>query len=381
MRILFTGGGSGGHFYPIISIVEALNTLVKEKKILPAELIFMSPDPYNKGVLFEHGIEYRKNTAGKLRRNPGILSIFKNIFDVFRMGWGVLTAVYQVFRLYPDVVFGKGAYGSFPALMAARLLHIPVVIHESDTVPGRVNKWAGKFATRIAVSYKDAAKFFPEGKVAYTGQPVRKDIAEPIISGAREFLKLEEETPVILILCGSQGSELINDAVLEGLKQLVNKYQIIHQTGRKNFAEAEATARAVLFDSPHAERYKPFDYLDSLALRMAAGVASVVISRAGSTIFEIAAWGVPSIIVPITHSNGDHQRRNAFAYARAGAAEVVEEANLSPNIIFSEVGRIISSPDESARMRAAAKAFYKPDSASLVAEEILKIALSHEIEK
>lgn len=381
MRILFTGGGSGGHFYPIISIVEELNELVKEKKLLGAELYFMSPDPYDEGILFEHNIEYIQNTAGKLRRDPGLSSLIKNFFDLFRMGWGVLTAIWQVYQIYPDVVFGKGAYGSFPALFAARLLRIPVVIHESDTVPGRVNKWAGKFARRVALSYQDASSYFPEGRVAFTGQPVRKDIANPIASGAREFLKLEADTPVILILCGSQGAERVNDVILGGLKQLVGKYQIIHQTGRKNIEEAESTARAVLFDSPHADRYKPFGYLDSLAERMAAGVASLVVSRAGSTLFEIAAWGVPSLIVPITHSNGDHQRRNAFAYARAGACEVVEEANFSSNILLSEADRIISNPEASQKMRQAAKNFYKPDAARLVAEEVLKIALSHEIEK
>ena len=107
MRILFTGGGSGGHFYPIISIIEALGALTKEKRLLEPELFFMAPNPYDKGQLFEHNIEYRQNTAGKLRRNPGLLSIFKNFFDIFRMGWGVLTAIWQVYRIYPDVILVK----------------------------------------------------------------------------------------------------------------------------------------------------------------------------------------------------------------------------------------------------------------------------------
>lgn len=381
MRILFTGGGTGGHFYPIISIVEELEELVKEKKILPPELYFMSPNPYDEGILFEHNITYIPNTAGKLRINPGFFSLIRNFFDIFRMGWGVLTAIWKMYKIYPDVVFGKGAYGSFPALFAARFLRIPVVIHESDTVPGRVNRWAGKFAEKIALSYADAATHFPQDKVAVTGQPVRADVAVPIASGAREFLKLEEKTPVILILCGSQGSEIINDVVLGGLPQLVEKYEIIHQTGPSHIEEARQTASAVLYNSPHKDRYKPFGYLDVLAERMAAGVASLIVSRAGSTLFEIAAWGVPSLIVPITQSNGDHQRKNAFAYARAGACEVVEEQNFSTNILISEADRIINSPDHTQRMRQAARNFYKPKAARLVAEEVLKIALSHEIEK
>ena len=185
MRILFTGGGSGGHFYPIISIAEEILALTKEKKLLDVELYYMSPTPYDSGALFERGIIYKKNSAGKLRKAAGLLSSIKNFFDLFRTSWGVLTSIAQVYDLYPDIVFGKGGYASFPALLAARILRIPVVIHESDTVPGRVNLWAGKFATSIAVSYPEAAQAFPTDKVAYTGQPVRPEIVEPIVSGAR----------------------------------------------------------------------------------------------------------------------------------------------------------------------------------------------------
>ena len=381
MRILFTGGGSGGHFYPIISIAEELNDIAKEKRLIELELFYMSPTPYNPGILYEHGITYKKNTAGKLRRNPGLLSLLNNFFDLFKMGWGVLTALYQVYKLYPDVIFGKGGYASFPALVAARILQIPVVIHESDTIPGRVNLWAGKWAYQVAVSYREAASFFPTGKVAYTGQPIRKYIALPITSGAREFLKIEEGVPVVLVLGGSQGAQKINDVVLEGLKDLVEKYVVIHQTGKNNVEEAKVTSEAVLFESSHKDRYKAFDYLDTLALRMAAGVARVVVSRAGSTIFEIAAWGVPSIIIPINEKVSRDQHSNAFAYARAGGCEVIEEDNLTVNILASEIERLTTNEVEIEKMKAAAKAFYKPNAARLVAEEILKIALSHEIEK
>ena len=381
MRILFTGGGSGGHFYPIISIAEELNDIAKEKRLIELELFYMSPTPYNPGILYEHGITYKKNTAGKLRRNPGLLSLLNNFFDLFKMGWGVLTALYQVYKLYPDVIFGKGGYASFPALVAARILQIPVVIHESDTIPGRVNLWAGKWAYQVAVSYREAASFFPTGKVAYTGQPIRNDIALPITSGAREFLKIEESMPVVLVLGGSQGAQKINDVVLEGLKDLVEKYVVIHQTGKNNVEEAKVTSEAVLFESSHKDRYKAFDYLDTLALRMAAGVARVVVSRAGSTIFEIAAWGVPSIIIPINEKVSRDQHSNAFAYARAGGCEVIEEDNLTVNILASEIERLTTNEVEIEKMKAAAKAFYKPNAARLVAEEILKIALSHEIEK
>src|SRR3989344_2698771 len=379
MRILFTGGGTGGHFYPIVSIAEELNNLAKEKRLLGLDLFYMSPTPYNPGILFENGVTYKKNSAGKLRRSTHWWIFLPNFFDLFKAGWGILVSIYQVYRLYPDVVFGKGGYASFPVLVSAWLLGIPTVIHESDTVPGRVNLWAGKFADIVAVSYKEAAKYFPAGKVAYTGQPVRKDVAVPITSGAREFLKIEENVPVVLVLGGSQGAQKINDTLLEGLKDLIEKYEIIHQTGKHNIEEVKATGEAVLLNSPYQDRYKPFDYLNVLALRMAAGVASVVVSRAGSTIFEIAAWGTPSIIIPISEKISRDQHTNAFAYARAGACEVIEENNLTANILSSEIDRLTDNAEEREKMKTAAKAFYKPDAARLIAEEILKIALAHEI--
>ncbi len=380
MRILFTGGGTGGHFYPIIAVVEELNQLVKDKHLLTPELYYMSPNPYNSGLLFENGVIYKRNTAGKFRRYFSVL----NFFDLFKTGWGVLVSIYQVYKIYPDVVFGKGGYASFPALLAAKLLHIPVVIHESDSVPGRVSLWAGKFAEKIAVSYPEAAKYFPadrQNRIAHTGNPVRKDIADPIITGAREFLKIEDNIPIILVLGGSLGSEHINNILIEDLSKLVEKYAIIHQTGKEKFEEVKATAEAVLHSSPHIDRYKPFDYLNALAMRMSAGVASVVVSRAGSTIFEIASWGLPSIIVPIPEPISHDQRSNAFAYARAGACEVIEQGNLTASILGAEIDHLVNNLPERSKMQKAAREFYKPNAAKQIAEEILKIALSHEIEK
>jgi UDP-N-acetylglucosamine--N-acetylmuramyl-(pentapeptide) pyrophosphoryl-undecaprenol N-acetylglucosamine transferase len=377
MRILFTGGGTGGHFYPIIAVAKELDKIVKEKKLLAPELYYMSPTPYNEGLLYETGITYKKNSAGKLRRYFSI----KNFFDFFKTGWGIFTSILMLWKIYPDVVFGKGGYGSFPALMAARILRIPVVIHESDTSPGIVNKWAGKFAERIAISYPEAAKYFPADKAVLTGNPVREDIVVPITEGAKEFLNLKDNIPVVLILGGSQGAANINDIILEGLPELVKNFYIIHQTGKENFIECKSTSEAVLFNSEFKDRYKPFDYLNPLAMRMSAGVASIVVSRAGSTIFEIAAWGLPSIIIPIPEATSHDQRTNAFSYEREGACIVIEEHNLTPHLLLSELNRLMSLPEEREKMSKSAKAFYKADAAHEIAEEILKIALTHEVER
>lgn len=373
MKILFTGGGSGGHFYPIIAIAEEVNKLVAENKLVNVELFYMSHSPYNEGLLFEHGITFKKNTAGKLR----IYFSLMNIVDMFKTAWGVVVSLWAIFSLYPDVIFGKGGYASFPALLAGKLLRIPVVIHESDSVPGRVNAWAGKFAERIAISYPESAQFFPQGKTAYTGNPIRKDIMQALSVGAHEYLNLDPSLPTILVIGGSQGAQLINDTLIDALPRLVEKYQIIHQTGKNNIQSVRDTANVVLLTHPHKNRYHPFDYLNNLSLRMSAGASDLIISRAGSSLFEIASWAKPSIVIPITKSNGDHQRVNAYAYARTGAAIVLEEANLSGNILSAEVDRLIENKELREKMSEATKAYQHPDAARKIATEILNIALDH----
>ncbi len=379
MKILMTGGATGGHFYPIIAVSEDILEICRKEKILEPEIIFMSPTPYNPKELFDHEIQYIKVPAGKRRVGATGFSKILNIFDIFKMGWGCLVALIKVYSIFPDVVFAKGGYPSFPPLFAARILGIPIIIHESDSVPGRVNAWAGKFAQRIALSYKEAAEFFPVEKTAYTGNPVRRDLRDPLTVGALEYLNLEPNIPVILILGGSSGAQIINDSILSALPSLLERYQIIHQTGRIHFKEVSTTANVILEGHKHIARYHPFDYLSTLAMRMSAGVSSLIISRGGSTIFEIALWGIPSILIPITVSNGDHQRKNSYNYSRDGGAIVIEESNLSPQIIMNEVTRIMDDPKILERMRMGAKKFARTNSAELIAREILKLAIKHEI--
>lgn len=374
MKILFTGGGSGGHFYPILSVANEVQKLAKENRLLAPELYYVSDSPYNEGLLYDNNIVYRKNAAGKRR----VYFSIRNFFDIFKTGWGIMTAFWTVFSIYPDVVFSKGGYPSFPIVIAARFFRIPIVIHESDSVPGRANTFAGTFATKIAVSFQEAAKFFPAEKVAVTGNPIREQIMQPITDGAHDALGLDSSVPTILVLGGSLGAQIINNIITDTLSQLIENYQVIHQVGKNNYEEVVERVDAVIYKSMYRNRYKPFDYLTELQMRQAAGAADIIISRAGSAIFEIASWGKPSILIPITVSNGDHQRKNAYAYARTKAAVVIEEANLTSNILISEINRIINSREEKEKMSKAAKDFFKPDAARIIAKELLAISLRHE---
>ncbi len=374
MKIVFTGGGTGGHFYPIIAVAESIQKIAKQKKLITPEMYFFAPSPYNPGLLYEYGIKYKKVAAGKRRRYFSLL----NFTDIFKTGWGILSALLDLFDIYPDVIFSKGGYGSFPTLVAARLLRVPIFIHESDSAPGRVNKWAGKFAARVALSYKEAATYFKGDKAVYTGQPILEEHLVPLTSGANEFFGFDESLPTIFIMGGSQGAETINNAILDILPELVKEFQIIHQTGPANLEVMKQSAAAILLENPNKNRYKPLGYLNNLEMRMAAGAATLVVSRGGSSIFEIASWQKPAIVIPLADSNDNHQIKNAYLYARSGACSVIEETNLKPNLFLSEIKRIMGDSEMMEKMKAGAKDFGKPGAAARIAEEIFAIGLSHE---
>jgi len=373
MKIVFTGGGTGGHFYPLIAVAQEINKIIDNEKIAHVQLYYFSDAPYDKEALFENRIHYVEIPAGKLR----IYFSLKNITDMIKTAYGAVIGFWKLFQVFPDVVFAKGAYASFPTLLAARILGIPVIIHESDSAPGRVTKWAGKFAQHIAISYRESADYFPAERVAHTGQPVRPELEHPIRDGAYEFLQLEQGVPVVFIVGGSLGAQIINEAVLDALPELVKKYQIIHQTGKQNFDDVSERAKMILEGNEYVLRYKPFPFLNPLSIRMAAGSASVIVTRAGSMLFEIASWTVPAVVIPITTTNHDHQRKNAYNYARSGAGIVIEEKNLTPHIMVNEIDRIVSDRNLHHQMSESAKQFYRPDAAKKIARKVVDIGLSH----
>ncbi len=378
MKIVFTGGGTGGHFYPMIAVAEEVREIVKERKLLEPELYFYGPAQFDERALYENGITFVKTPAGKMRRYFSFL----NFFDVFRTGWGILRTLFMLYRLFPDVVFSKGGYGSIPTITAAHLLGIPVIAHDSDAIPGRATLIAARFAEKVGISYGEAFEYFPEklrDKVALTGNPVRKDLRNPAKEGSFEFLELESNVPVILVLGGSLGAEKLNDVVLSALPELVARYQIVHQTGQKHIELITKTAPIILDKNEKRYRYKPFGYLSTLAMKMAAGAADLVVSRAGSgSIAEIASWGKASILIPIPEDVSRDQNSNAFAYARSGAALVIAQNNLTPHVLIAEIDRLFTNPKARMDMAEAAKKFGKLDAARKLAEAVVETALKHE---
>jgi UDP-N-acetylglucosamine--N-acetylmuramyl-(pentapeptide) pyrophosphoryl-undecaprenol N-acetylglucosamine transferase len=377
MKIVLTGGGTGGHFYPLIAVAHELYELCEQQKIVEPQIYYIGPVPYDKQALLENNIRYIQSPAGKMRRYASIW----NVLDMGKTLMGIFRAIYQLYVLFPDVIFSKGGYAAFPTLVAARLLGIPVVVHESDASMGRANRYAAKFARFVAISYPGTEDSVPttKDKIALTGNPIREELMMPSKEGMYSFFDLDERIPTIFILGGSSGSQAINSALMGVLASLVEKYQVIHQTGALNESEVKGVAKVVLEHSQYKNRYKAFGFMTAVAMKMASGAAQIVITRAGSgAIFEVASWGLPSIVIPIPEQISHDQVKNAYSYARAGGCVVIEEKNLTPHILEQEIERIMNTKELRDSLKAGAHTFAQPDAAMKIARVILSVALEHE---
>ena len=367
MRIVFTGGGTGGHFFPILAVARELKRIAEEERILDVELFYFGPEKYAPELMREDEIVFSHVSAGKIRTYFSFL----NFVDAVKVVIGMFEALLKLFLVMPDVVFAKGGYGSFPTLLVARLYRIPVIIHESDAVPGRVNAWAGKWARRIAISFPASAHSFPPGKTALTGSPVRKRILAGNMEQARESLGVFSTRPVIFVTGGSQGSRIINHIVVQILKEITSQFELIHQSGAVDFEDVKFETSSILAGGSEAS-YHLFPFLDEEKMRAAYALADLIVARAGATtIFEIAAIGKPSILIPLKIAAQDHQRKNAVDYGGHGAAVVIEEENLTPSVLWNEIQKLMADPAKRAEMSKAAQSFARLDAAELIAREIL----------
>ena len=379
MRILFAGGGTGGHIYPILAVTEELQKAAINGKIDLDLRYFSDPERYN-FLLASNGILVSKIFSAKLRRYFDI----RNLFDIPLFFISVIQSFWKVFWFMPDVLFSKGGPGSLPVVLACWFYRVPIIIHESDSAPGLANLMASKFADRIAVSFNSSTEFFIaknsklSEKIALTGNPTRKSLTDSALEqeAAKQIFSFDSKKPLILIIGGSQGSTKINDFMLNASLELMEAdIQVLHQTGVNNFDDAKKELKFILENYTEKEmaRYKIVPYFEK-DLQDAYAAADIIISRAGSgSIFEIAAFGKPSILIPLQKSAQNHQIQNAYEYAGSGAAIIVEEANLMPNIIISQIKKIVSDPEKFKKMSEAAKNFSKPEAAKIISEEIIKL--------
>lgn len=368
MKIGFVGGGTGGHFHPLIAVAHEL-----QNHELSPELYYFGPSPYDKDLLEKYDITYVSCPAGKLRAYFSI----QNFIDVFRNFFGIFIAIWKLYVIYPDVIFSKGGYTSVPILTAARLLMIPIVIHESDAVPGKANKLAIKKARYIGIAYDDAAQFFPPEKTALIGIPLRPELKD--LSGDPfAELGIPNDKPLIYITGGSLGSEKINDLVLKSLSELLPNYRVFHQTGPKNIEGLRLAAQSLLEGSPLLDNYYVEGLIPADMVSKLMSASSLIITRAGSTtLFEIAYHGKPSIVIPIPEDVSRDQRTNAYAYARSGGATVIEEHNLTEHLLIQEINSIITNQENHQAMSTAAKGMFVDGAALKIANILVSIGIEH----
>ncbi len=368
MKIGFVGGGTGGHFYPLMAVAHELNKSEKQP-----ELYYFGPSSYDKTDLERYNIKYIYCPAGKLRKYFSI----QNFLDIFRNFFGVFIAVWKLYVIYPDVIFSKGGYTSVPILAAAKFLRIPVVIHESDSIPGRANKIAKKQARYIGIAYDDAAEHFPAEKTALVGIPLRPEIKQ-VPENPLEYLGIPNDKPLIYVTGGSSGAERLNNLILQSLTELLPHYRIFHQTGLGNVDEFRLAAQGLLKDSPLQDSYYIEGGISADMVAALMSAASLIITRAGSTtLFEIAYHGKPAIVIPIPEDVSRDQRSNAYAYARSGGAIVIEEHNLSKHLLAQEISSIINDPQRQQVMAEAAKATFIAGAEEKIANLLISIGVEH----
>jgi UDP-N-acetylglucosamine--N-acetylmuramyl-(pentapeptide) pyrophosphoryl-undecaprenol N-acetylglucosamine transferase len=271
------------------------------------------------------------------------------------------------------MVFSKGGYGSFPVSILSCLFFTPLMLHESDVSPGLSNRIISKIALEVFCSFPvNETEYFAPEKVISVGNPVRKGLVNGSKEEAEKIFDLKKGKPIFLVLGGSQGSQRINNLILNILPNLLNAFQVIHQTGEKNFEEIKKESR-VMVNSPLDKYYHPFPFLDETKLKHALKISDIVLSRAGSgMIFEIALCGKPSILVPLPEAAQNHQVNNAYSYQDKGACLVIEERNLTSNFFLERLKYITSDPEKLKRMSSAATNFSRPRAAEVIAKYIME---------
>ncbi|HHE76441.1 MAG TPA: undecaprenyldiphospho-muramoylpentapeptide beta-N-acetylglucosaminyltransferase [Candidatus Parcubacteria bacterium] len=367
MKIVFTGGGTAGHIFPIIAIIREM------RRINPSadfQFFYVGPnDKFVKNLFADEGVEVRIISAGKIRRYFSL----KNIIDIFfKIPFGFFQAFYHIFVISPDLVFSKGGYGSVPVVFASWLLLVPIFIHESDSSPGLANRIASRFALEIFISFPvEKTLYFPSDKMISVGNPVREMILKGPKKDPKKILSLTGEKPVLLFLGGSQGAQRMNDEILSNLSGFLESFEVIHQTGRENFEEVVKESK-VMIKKGLEKYYHPFSFLNEIELAAALKVSDIVVSRAGAgAIFEIAAAGKPSILVPLENSAQDHQIKNAYAFAETGAALVIEDPNFKSHFLLRRIKQIFKQPRKLKEMALRAKEFSNPDAGRIIAEYII----------
>lgn len=360
-KYLFAGGGTGGHLYPGIAIAEKILTLKPE-----ADIIFVGT---RKGlecrVIPQLGYALHLIAVRGFARSR----FFVNVTVPFRLVWSLVQSAVLIHKIKPNAVIGTGGYVSGPVLYMASLLKYPSLIQEQNSYPGVTTRLLAKHVDRVHISFAETKKYLKDtSNIFLTGNPVRK-LDKISRENARKAFELTPQKPTLLVFGGSQGALILNIAVLAIVDDLMSgtDIQIIWGVGRWDLQAALAAA------AKYPGRIRAMAYIDEMA--QAYSAADLVVCRAGAlTLAEITQCGLPSILIPFARAAGSHQEANAKSLQKLGAAEVILEGDLQPEILSQKIVRLLDNPsDRRAMAEAASKAAYRN-----AAEEIVRSILSLE---
>ena len=354
--MVFAGGGTGGHLYPGIAVARELQRRVPDARIAFAGTA--------RGL--EARVVPREGFALELLRSTGLKgrSRWSRLRGLALVPLSLLDSWHILSRHRPDVVVGVGGYSSGPVVLAAALRGVPTMVLEQNALPGLTNRLLARWVRAAAVAYPEALSFF-RGRGFLAGNPVRPEFYAPRQGGARA-----PGTFRLLVLGGSQGAHAINAAVTATVPSLfehIGGLTVVHQTGERDLAEVRA-AYARVGANVRAEAF-----LDPVADEMKA--ADLLLGRAGATtLAELAAAGIPAVLIPLPTAADDHQRKNAEALERAGAAVKVDQSGMTPAQLVETIRTLAGDPARLARMREAMRALARPDAAAVIADRVLALA-------
>ena len=351
IHVVLCGGGTLGSVTPLLAVARAIRARAPS-----ATLTWIGTEDGPEAQLVkEAGIPFHAISAGKLRRYAS----WRNLIDPLRVMKGFFQATRLLRELKADAVVTAGGYSAVPVVWAAGLAHIFVHVHQQDIRPGLANRLSLSYASSLSVALEASLDAFPGTHPVWTGNPVRPELFSGSRQEAERLFRLERSVPTVLVLGGGTGARGINNLVREALPQLTREAQVLHVTGKGKMIGGDAV------------RYRQCEFLTT-EMPHAFAVADLVVTRAGmGTLTELAALGLPAIIIPMPNS---HQEENAQLFVAKGAGVLLEEENTSSQIFADTVLSLLKNASRLEEIRTAMRSMNRPDAAARIAEMILKTA-------
>lgn len=365
MKIIISGGGTGGHIYPALAIVDEI-----KKRDKNAEILYVGTEKgLEAEIVPEHGVPFKTITAKGLPRKKLNMKTFKTAMSLYK-GLRQCDKIIKDFK--PDVVIGTGGFVSAPIVMKAQRKNIPTVISEQNAYPGVTNKILSKKAQLVAINFDEAKEYFANDNIVFTGNPIRSDFEKIDRDEAFKRLGVKADMPIVLSFGGSGGQESTNDAIIEIIKsRTALPFRFIHITGKVHYEKFMEEIKGI--ELP--ENIKIFDYSHKIPDLLKISDL-VVASSSAMTLAEISAVGVASILIPKSYTAGNHQYFNAKSYEDKGASVVIKESDLSGEILLDTIESLLNDEKKLKEMGNSSKKMASIDAVEKIVDEILK--LTHE---